>query len=175
MTRLVAFLRAVNVGGHCSIKKEELKDAFVSLGFSNVSTFKQSGNVIFETDQNDRKTSQIIQQKLNQELDCNTIVFLRTIGQLKSLIERDPFNNINEEGTSFLVTFMLNEPEDFALPIKIPKSTAEIVHVEDHEAYSVTRGHGDGGKPNPYIEAKFRTRATTRNFNVIKEITKTYG
>jgi uncharacterized protein (DUF1697 family) len=48
MLRLVAFLRGINVGGR-SVKKEKLKEAFTSLGFQNVSTYKQSGNIIFET------------------------------------------------------------------------------------------------------------------------------
>ena len=48
MTLFVAFLRGINVGGHI-VKKEKLQEAFNSLGFQNVVTFKQSGNVIFET------------------------------------------------------------------------------------------------------------------------------
>ena len=49
MHRFVAFLRGINVGGHIVVK-EKLKEAFTSLGFQNVSTYKQSGNVVFETD-----------------------------------------------------------------------------------------------------------------------------
>ena len=49
MERLVAFLRGINVGGR-TVVKERLKDAFTSLGFQQVSTYKQSGNVVFETD-----------------------------------------------------------------------------------------------------------------------------
>ncbi len=47
MLRFVAFIRGINVGGR-TVKKEKLQEAFNSLGFHNVSTFKQSGNVIFE-------------------------------------------------------------------------------------------------------------------------------
>jgi len=49
MRRFVAFLRGINVGGR-SVVKEQLKESFTSLGFQNISTFKQSGNVIFESD-----------------------------------------------------------------------------------------------------------------------------
>ncbi len=176
MTQFVAFLRGVNVGGHCIVKKEALMKAFVSLGFSNVSTFKQSGNVIFETDQNPENIRQTIQQKLNQQLNCEPTVFLRSINQLEELVKHSPFRRTAEEGESFLVTFMADAPPSgFSLPIRIPNSTAEIIHIENHEAYSITRGHGDGGKPNPYIEAKFKTQATTRNLNVLREIIQTYA
>ena len=49
MPRFVVFLRAINVGGH-NVVKGKLQEAFVSMGFREVSTYKQSGNVIFETD-----------------------------------------------------------------------------------------------------------------------------
>ena len=52
MARFVVFLRAINVGGH-SVAKAKLQEAFISLGYQNVLTYKQSGNVIFETDEAD--------------------------------------------------------------------------------------------------------------------------
>ena len=48
MTRLIAFLRAINVGGH-TVKMDHLRQLFESLGFSGVETFIASGNVVFET------------------------------------------------------------------------------------------------------------------------------
>ena len=52
MPRYVAFLRGINVGGHI-VKKEKLRETFTSLGFQNVTTYKQSGNVIFESSNTD--------------------------------------------------------------------------------------------------------------------------
>lgn len=52
MTKYIAFLRAINVGGH-NVKMDELKKYFESLGFSNVETFIASGNVIFEASAKD--------------------------------------------------------------------------------------------------------------------------
>ena len=52
MARFVVFLRAINVGGH-AVTKAKLQEAFICLGYQNVSTHKQSGNVILETDEAD--------------------------------------------------------------------------------------------------------------------------
>jgi len=52
LTLVVAFLRGINVGGHI-VKKERLQGVFEALGFRDVMTFKQSGNVIFETEAKD--------------------------------------------------------------------------------------------------------------------------
>lgn len=48
MQRYIAFLRAINVGGH-TVKMDRLREIFEALGFSNVETFIASGNVVFET------------------------------------------------------------------------------------------------------------------------------
>ena len=49
MTKTIAFLRAINVGGH-NVKMESLRALFEQLGFDAVETFIASGNVVFETD-----------------------------------------------------------------------------------------------------------------------------
>jgi uncharacterized protein (DUF1697 family) len=176
MTQFVAFLRGINVGGHCLVKKEKLREAFVSLGFSNVSTYKQSGNVIFETDLDQEAAHERIKKELSQLLNCNPVVLLRAMTQLEELIKRDPFKNLGTEGASFLVTFMADKPKpDLTLPVRIPNSTADIILITGSEAYSVSRGHGDGGKPNPYIEKTLKTQATTRNLNIIKEIIQAHS
>ena len=48
MSQYIAFLRAINVGGHASVKRSDLKDAFAAAGCAGVRTYIQSGNVIFE-------------------------------------------------------------------------------------------------------------------------------
>jgi len=48
LAKYIAFLRAINVGGH-TVKMDHLRSLFEALGFSNVETFIASGNVIFES------------------------------------------------------------------------------------------------------------------------------
>ena len=91
MQRFVAFLRGINVGGRV-VLKEKLKEVFTSLDFQNISTFKQSGNVIFETDNaNPKEIKGKIEAKLQSKLGYDVAVFVRTIPQLKRIIELDAF------------------------------------------------------------------------------------
>ncbi len=176
MCRFVAFLRGINVGGHIVVK-EKLKDAFTSLGFQNVSTYKQSGNVIFETDTaNFQEIKGKIEDKLHSLLGYEVAVFVRTIPQLKSIIDHDPFKNQDKEGASFLVTFLTNAPANFPLqlPLTIPKSTAQVISAKGTEVFSVTHGGGEGALPNPFLESKLKMKATTRNMNIIREIVEKY-
>ena len=176
MPKYVAFLRGINVGGKNIVKKEMLQEAFASLGYQHVSVWKQNGNIIFETDKADLEQIKIaIQKKLQSLLSSNVGVILRSLSYLEELVEHNPFRNINEKGASYLVTFLSTETAESTLPLKIPKSTAEIIRIGKREAYSVTHGHGEGGQPNPFLEKKLKTQATTRNWNTIKEIVETYS
>jgi uncharacterized protein (DUF1697 family) len=172
VARFVVFLRAINVGGHTVIKAK-LQEAFICLGYRNVWTHKQSGNVIFETDEADStEIKRKVEVKLRELLGYDVAAFVRTIPQLKAIVNLEPFNGDGKEGASFLVTFLADAPLEFPLklPLIIPKSTAQIISVNGNEVFSVTHGGGEGGLPNPFLEAKLKLKATTRNMNIIAEI-----
>ncbi len=177
MRRFVAFLRGINVGGH-TVKKEKQKEAFLSIGFENVITYKQSGNVIFEAEgENLGEIKEKIEGKLQEILGYKVSVFIRTISQLKELIKIEPFKGQSTEGSSFLVTLVASDstkiPEE--LPMTIPKSTAKVISAKGTEIFSVTHGGGEGALPNPFIESKLKVKATTRNMNIIREIVEKFG
>ena len=173
MIRFVAFLRGINVGGHVA-KKETLQTAFVSLGFMNVFTYKQSGNVIFEVDVADTEQLKVkIEERLESTLGFSVPTILRSMIYLRGIVEREPIKFQNIEGTSFLVTLLPNPPP-YAfvslLPLTVPESTAQVVGASGNEIYSVTHGGGEGALPNQFVESKLKMKATTRNMNIIREI-----
>jgi uncharacterized protein (DUF1697 family) len=177
MAHFVAFLRGINVGGHTA-KKETLQQAFNELGFSNVATYKQSGNVVFDTPNSDEVTlAGEIEEKLKTTLGFDVPVFLRTIPELNAIIKADQFKGQNNEGSSFLVTFLKSPVSTFPLqlPTTIPKSSAQVISMHNREVFSVTHGGGEGALPNPYIEKTLKTKTTTRNLNIIQEIMVKYG
>jgi uncharacterized protein (DUF1697 family) len=174
MFTYVAFLRGINVGGR-TVVKEQLRDLFASLGFNNISTYKQSGNVIFETDiEGPQKIRVDVETKLRITLNYEVKVFLRTIPQLKNIIDLNPFKGQKTEGTSFLVTFLpaAFSPIPLQLPLTIPKSTAQVILANETEVFSVTHGGGEGALPNSFLESKLKVKTTTRNLNIISEIVK---
>ena len=177
MVQFVVFLRGINVGGH-TVVKEKLREIFASLGFENVSTYKQSGNVIFDANTTDPEAIKAkVEAKLRDVLGYDVAAFVYTVPQLKKIIELEPFKAHEKEGASFLVTFLASTPSKFPLqlPLTIPKSTAQIISSKDTAVFSVTHGDGEGGMPNPYLESKLKVKATTRNLNIIREIVEKYS
>jgi uncharacterized protein (DUF1697 family) len=172
MSRFVAFLRGINVGGHTATK-QQLQEAFSSVGLKNIYTVKQTGNVIFESDgENADGLEKHIENRLLEILGYEVVVFLRTHADLQNMIDMEPFHGQQSEGTSFLVTFLKKSSGElpWKLPHIIPKSTALIISASGHEVFSVTHGGGEGGLPNPYLEHELKIKATTRNMNTINEI-----
>jgi uncharacterized protein (DUF1697 family) len=176
MTRCVAFLRGINVGGR-SVQKEKLVVVFDGLGFQGVETFRQSGNVVFESSASGADVGERIGSALQEALGYEVTVFLRAMGDLRQLVDGDPFRGRSDENASFLVTFLQSSPSPFPLklPFVIPKSTAVLIGARSSEVFSVTHGGGEGALPNPFIESRLKTRATTRNMNVIREIVERLG
>ena len=177
MPQFVVFLRGINVGGN-TVVKEKLRETFTSLGFENVSTYKQSGNVIFDANSADSEAIKTkVEGKLRDVLSYEVAAFVYTILQLKQIIDFEPFKGQEKEGASFLVTFLASAHAKFPLqlPLTIPKSTAQIISSKGTVVFSVTHGGGEGGMPNPFLESKLKVKATTRNLNIIREIVEKYS
>ncbi len=97
--RYVAFLRAINVGGHL-VKMAELKREFEALGFNNVSTFIASGNVIFDSDEAASELEPRIERHLQQWLGYPVGTFVRTDAEVCRIAAFDPFA---KQGRSYVL------------------------------------------------------------------------
>ncbi len=107
MPKLIAFLRAINVGGH-TVKMDELRRIFESLGFSSVETFIASGNVIFESPLTPgRALEQRIEGFLQEALGYTVATFIRTAAELDELANFRPFSQSDvDSAASFNVAFL---------------------------------------------------------------------
>src|SRR5712672_3626429 len=92
MAKYVAFLRAINVGGHV-VPMEKLRELFSGLKFSNVATFIASGNVIFETKSApDLRLEQKIEKHLEAALGYEVGTFVRSMAQIRTISEYPAFS-----------------------------------------------------------------------------------
>jgi uncharacterized protein (DUF1697 family) len=168
----IALLRGINVGGH-TVKMERLRSLFTELGFTQVRTYIQSGNVFFEeTAQTDRETLiQMIEQHLHLVLGYEVPVFLRTIPELEQIVALDPFKHLNVTTDMRLCVMFTNEkiPNTLALPFRSSKNDMEIVHTTDHEAFVVW--YLINGRP-PATQSfnVLGNRTTTRFFHTAAKI-----
>jgi uncharacterized protein (DUF1697 family) len=104
VTVYVALLKGVNVGGRSKVDMRELKQAFEELGCTDVSTYINSGNVIFR----DRRGASTLTRLLEEALDRR--VGVRSLRQLEALCKRIPEEWRNDKEQKTDVGFLLDEP-----------------------------------------------------------------
>jgi uncharacterized protein (DUF1697 family) len=116
MDTFIVFLRGINVGAKNRIKMNDLREVLEKIGFYNVRTYIQSGNIILEADNNELALRKEISQAIELEFGIAIEVVVRTAGEFKRLLESCPYSeteienaeSANSEGESFYVCF-LNE------------------------------------------------------------------
>jgi len=115
MSRYIAFLRAINVGGH-TVKMDYLRQLFVEMDFSNVETFIASGNVVFESNAtNLTSLEKKIAKHLQKELGYEVATFIRTSIELATIAACQPFPQAAfEASAAFNIAFLAEPPGEAA-------------------------------------------------------------
>jgi uncharacterized protein (DUF1697 family) len=178
MPRYIAFLRAINVGGH-TVKMDVLRQHFEALGFANVETFIASGNVVFETTaKNTRTLEKKIEQQLRESLGYEVATFIRTTAELAAIAQYQPFPPAQmEAATAFNIAF-LADTLDVAAQKKLLalKSDIDDFHVQGREVYWLCRKkQSESSFSNAVLEKTIGRSSTIRGINTIQKMAAKYG
>ena len=171
MTKYVALLRKVNVGGSNLIKMDALRSAFETAGFKKVRTFQQAGNVVFETGA--KKPAAKIEKLLSQTFNTDLRAIVFTVDELAQIAQRDPFNRIGGDDAMLCVVFLFDEPAVVPkLPLISITDKLELIAIHDRAAFVVARRKKTGwfGFPNNFVEKQLGVTATTRQWSTIRKL-----
>ena len=174
MTVRIALLRAVNVGGTGRLAMADLRDFFGELGFGNVRTLIQTGNVVFESDEmSGAELEAFLEAEAAERLGLETTFLIRTPGEWERLIGGNPFPEKAKDDPRRLFAMALKEPPNAkavnALECAIPGP--ERVRVSGKHLYiDYPTGVGTSKLTNVLIERKLQTRGTARNWNTVLKI-----
>ncbi|HLO29524.1 MAG TPA: DUF1697 domain-containing protein [Anaerolineales bacterium] len=115
----MALLRGINVGGKNLIKMIELKACFEALGFEHVSTYIQSGNVLFSADKSDQaRLTGLVEKALSTTFNYESRVVLRSQSQMKEIIAGAPKGFGGDPATYRYDVIFLKEPLTAAQAMK---------------------------------------------------------
>ena len=178
MTRYIAFLRAINVGGH-TVKMDYLRQLFESLGFSSVETFIASGNVAFETTTKDAKTlEKKIEKKLREALGYEVATFIRTDAELVDIANYQPFRQSDlDVAVAFNIAFLADTLDDKSTQkLMALKTDIDDFHVHEREIYWLCRKRqSDSTFSNAVLEKTLGRQATLRGANTVTKIAVKYS
>lgn len=171
--KYVSFLRGINVGGKNKVKMETLREMCVSLGFENVKTYINSGNVIFETiETNDLALSAIIEKAIQETFLLNIKVISRQISEIENIIKNNPFAGQFENEKDLHVFFLDAEltAEKRELLI-LNNNENEMFAVQNREIFCLLRiSVLDSLIGKDYIGKKLKVSATARNWRTVNKI-----
>jgi uncharacterized protein (DUF1697 family) len=173
MTRYVAFLRAINVGGHV-VKMEALRALFESMHFTSVETFIASGNVIFEAGSKDvgvlRTT---IEKSLSKALGYEVTTFLRTDAEVAAIARYQPFADAYTASSPTFCVGFLAAPLDAEATRRAMalKSAMDDFHIHGTEFYWLSRLKQSESKfTASVLEKALGTRVTFRGMNTVQKL-----
>lgn len=172
MNTYIAILRGINVSGQKKILMKELVHHLESLGFTNVRTYIQSGNVIFESEQ-EEKLQLLIENKIKAVYSFDVPVQVHEAEYFVHVLENNPFLVNNDVDEKFLhVTFLGDAPDSqLADVLEELKFGSDEFVINEREVYLYCpNGYGKTKLTNTFFERKLKVSTTTRNWKTVTNL-----
>ena len=176
MVTYISILRGINVSGQKKIMMKDLTALYEVMGFKNVVTYVQSGNVIFDC--NKIKTASIskkIETKIFETYNFYVPVIIRTVDEMQSVLTNNPYlKKSSTEEIGLHVTFLAEHPTQ----VQIDKTNEfnfapDKFMISGNEVYLYCPiSYGNSKLSNNFFENKLNVRATTRNWKTVNELVR---
>ena len=174
MITYIAFLRGINVGGHKKIKMADLRLLLEGLGYKEVLTYIQSGNVIFNSLEEERdKLENQISQAIKNHYGFEVPVLVKTRTEINKILDINPYNDPDDLASNKIY---------FVLLKKVPKNEhieATSAIIFENEKFIITPecvfirydlGAGKAKCGINFFESKLKVAATSRNYRTMTKL-----
>jgi uncharacterized protein (DUF1697 family) len=175
MTAMICLLRGVNVGGHNQIKMDALRALCESLKLCNAQTYIQSGNVVFQTKEEESDAAKLaarIESEIEKKHGFRPDVVLRTTSEMKGVIARNPFSKRKGiEPNKLAVMFLAREPEPAVQDaVRKIKPDVEELHLLGRELFIYFPDGMGRSKLVPLLARALQNAGTARNWNTVVKL-----
>jgi uncharacterized protein (DUF1697 family) len=171
MEKYIALLRGINVSGSKIIKMEDLRACMAKSGFKNISTYIQSGNILFESENvTDQELETRIGSAILNDFGFQVPVEIISMIKLKQILEENPFLGENNTSIESLHLTILSgiPPHDLLdkiMPLQDSTDSCEVIG--DRIYLRCQNGYGNTKFTNTFFEKKLKLNATTRNWKTM--------
>ena len=171
MTTYLALLRGINVSGKKPVPMAKLKESFAELGFAEVKTYLQSGNVVFQAKKTPpTKLASEIEAAISRDFGHEVSVLVLTADQLDAIASNNPlWPKSGGEETHFHATFVFDPVSKATFDaLKLPAAEGErAVLAKGAILLHCPHGYGRTKLNNTWFERALKVRATTRNWRTV--------
>ena len=168
-------LRGINVSGQKKIQMTDLKALYEALKFKDITTYIQSGNIIFKASEktSDETLAAKIEKAIYKKYNFNVPVIIRSVEEMDNTISVNPFLKENGLNTEKLhVTFLADNPQQTNIEsIKHIDYSPDKFIITGKEVYLYCpNGYGITKLSNNFFENKLKIKATTRNWKTVNRL-----
>jgi uncharacterized protein (DUF1697 family) len=174
MATFIALLRAVNVAGHGQVAMSDLRRLLTDLGFDEVKSLLQSGNLVFSTTAGTgTRLEATLERESQGRLGLKTAFLVRTPKEIDAVVAANPFPaEAKRDPGHLVVVFLKDAPKAGAVEaLRAAIKGPEVVQVKGREAYIVyPAGIGRSRLTSALIDARLGTTGTGRNWNTVLKL-----
>jgi len=161
MKKYIILLRGINVSGKNKLPMADLRDLLTDLGFKNVQTYIQSGNIILESEEGKSVTCNKIKEAIQTKFGYDVPVIARTISEWKKAVAKYPFPIDNPK----IVAFVFLNKKVYETKIEVKNIDNDQYLIDNDMVYiHCQTGFGKTKLSNNLFEKKLNVTATTRNY-----------
>ena len=169
----VALLRGVNVGGNNMISMSSLKQSFEGVGFTDVTTYINSGNIIFTTKENDaRKLELKVEQMLSKEYGLGSKVVVRSLAEMEKLVKSLPSHWDGDSRWRYNVMFLRHtiDSEKVLTDLPFNSEVEQVVYRPGTLLWSAQLSDVNRTNMQKLSSKKIFQDMTVRNLNTTKKL-----
>ena len=171
-TRQIAFLRGVNLGPSRRLAMADLRALLTDLGYDDARTLLQSGNVVLTATATSAALERRLEREIASALGLETEVIVRTRAELAQVVARNPLEDVADNPSRYLVTFLRRPPAKAALrELSAAELGNEAYAASGREVYS---WHPDGIHASPLAKLiggkRLGLGGTARNWNTVTKL-----
>ena len=169
----VALLRGINVGGKNKMPMRELVSLFAEAGATDIETYIQSGNVVFNASTTVANSiSRVVAARIVKRFGFRVPVIVRSARAFRDVLKKNPFPQAESEPTTLHVAFLADRPTKSAIAALDPKrSPGDAFAVVGAEVYlHLPNGAADTKLTNAYFDSTLKTISTGRNWRTVLAI-----
>lgn len=175
MNTYLSLLRGINVSGQKKVPMADLRALYETLKFENVSTYIQSGNVVFQSKEKIEKLSPKIEKAIQEKFHFEVPVIHKIATDLEKVLKENPFLKEKDlQENKLYVAFLYDEPsKDLVEKIQTYQTPADRFAIIGTNVYLYCpNGYGNTKLNNNFFENKLKVKATTRNWRSVNELLK---
>lgn len=171
MNTYIALLKGINVGGHKKVPMADLRELLSKSGFENVQTYIQSGNVILQSNNSDiSKIESDIEKSIEDYFGFEVSVLVKTRQDLQRIFDDSSFTE-DKKKASYFMMFHDCPSDDL-----VKEASEKVYEGEEYKIinnciyYYYEKGLGKAKFNVNFVERKFKTFATARNYNTMVKL-----